>query len=327
LSEKGFTGFFPLPEENGYRLIGTLPDKLSDNGQLQIEDVLPFASKLSGFQIDIKACDWFTTYKLHHRVAEKFRLNNCFLIGDAAHIHSPVGGQGMNTGLQDAYNLAWKLAAVINGQIETTILDTYEQERMMVAKDLLKTTDRAFNLIMSKNIFVSFFKKHLLAQLLNWLWSKENIRKRFFSIVSQIAINYRSSRLSLHLSHATTVKAGDRLPYLKIFDEKKHEETDLHAWCAKPGFTLLAFGKLQDFDLFAIAKWITQQYAQIVNFYYLPPSPKNQQVFDAFEIKEGQQKAIIVRPDMYIGFINDWIDMEKMDNYLKNVVGVNSQGG
>ena len=66
--------------------------------------------------MSFKACTWFSTYRIHHRRAERFRDRRCFLLGDAAHIHSPVGAQGMNTGLQDAYNLAWKLALVVEGQ-------------------------------------------------------------------------------------------------------------------------------------------------------------------------------------------------------------------
>src|SRR6202012_2297910 len=91
-------------------------------------------------KVNVERTNWFTTYKLHHRMAEKFRNGCCFLIGDAAHIHSPVGGQGMNTGLQDAYNLAWKLAGAINGQIKATILDSYAAERTPVAKALLNST-------------------------------------------------------------------------------------------------------------------------------------------------------------------------------------------
>ncbi|MDB5157852.1 MAG: hypothetical protein JWR50_2559, partial [Mucilaginibacter sp.] len=134
--------------------------------------------------------------------------------------------------------------------------------------------------------------------------------------------NYRDSAISLNLSNADNIKAGDRLPYLKVFDEKKQEETDLHEWCSKPGFTLIVLGKLQEIDLFALAKWITQNYTASLNFFYLPPSTKNEAVFKTFEISEGKKKALIIRPDMHIGFINDVVDIEMMDNYLNNVLGL-----
>ena len=84
--------------------------------------------------LTFKSCSWFSTYRIHHRAAERFRDRRCFLLGDAAHVHSPMGAQGMNTGLQDAYNLAWKLALVIKGRADAALLDTYEQERMPVAQ-------------------------------------------------------------------------------------------------------------------------------------------------------------------------------------------------
>src|SRR5438876_259055 len=95
---------------------------------------------------DPQADRWHNPHH-HHRSAARFRDRRCFLLGDAAHIHSPVGAQGMNTGLQDAYNLGWKLALVVKGQADATLLDSYELERMPVARRLLATTDRLFRLI------------------------------------------------------------------------------------------------------------------------------------------------------------------------------------
>jgi len=211
---------------------------------------------------------------------------------------------------------------VVNGHMNTKILDSYAAERMPVAKDLLKTTDAAFNVIMSTNWFVGLFKKLLLFNILSAAWKSESIRNTFFKLVSQIGISYRDSGINLHLSKSTKVKAGDRLPYLKLFDEKLQTETDLHEWCGKPGFTLIILGKFDELYLFTIAKWITQQYPGILNFFYLPPSGKNLAVFEAFEVNPHQQKALIIRPDMYIGYMNDAVDVAMMDNYLKNVAGV-----
>jgi len=322
LAKKGFAGFFPMPEGNCYRVIGSLSELTNPGQELQLEDVIPYINTISGLSIKVVHNNWFTTYRLHHRMADSFRKQRCFLVGDAAHIHSPVGGQGMNTGLQDAYNLAWKLAGVVNNQILEPVLDSYAAERMPVAKDLLNTTDKIFKIVLSQNWLTAVFKKWVMPKLLRFVWDKANLRLLFFRRVSQIDISYRDSRINLHLSNATQIKAGDRLPYLKVFDEKKQEETDLHEWCSKPGFTLIVLGKLTDLDLFTLAKWLTQNYPTHINFFYLPQSKKNTTVFDAFEIKEDQKKALIVRPDMYIGFINDVVDITMMDNYLQQVMGV-----
>ncbi|GAC1303124.1 MAG: FAD-dependent monooxygenase [Mucilaginibacter sp.] len=322
MTRKDFAGFFPMPEANNYRVVGNIPAGMPD--ELKLEDILPALDNITGQHISLVKNNWFTIYRLHHRMAEKFREQRCFLIGDAAHIHSPVGGQGMNTGLQDAYNLAWKLAGVINHQYKPAILNTYSAERMPLAKDLLRTTDRVFNLIVSGGWVTGIFKLWVLPSLLNILWNRKGTKEGFFKRISQLSITYPHSPLSLHLSNSSKIKAGDRLPYIKIYDEKKHEETDLHAWCSKPGFTLIILGRFEELFLFTLAKWIAGRYSDTLNFFYLPPSGKNLDVFNAFEANPHHQMAIIVRPDMHIGFMNDKVDMVLMDNYLRNVVGIKS---
>ncbi|TSD63953.1 hypothetical protein FFF34_015415 [Inquilinus sp. KBS0705] len=326
LSDNGFAGFFLMPQKNTFRIVGNLPAQLNDKAKPELGDVLPCLNKITGTDIEVLQVNWFTTYKLHHRMAEKFSLHRCFLIGDAAHIHSPVGGQGMNTGLQDAYNLAWKLAGVINGQLKESILTSYANERMPVAKALLSSTDRVFNIVTSQSWASNFLKKFVLPPAINFLWKGKAFRSKMFRQISQIGISYRDSKINLHLSQANLVKAGDRLPYLEIFDEKKQQKTDIHAWCAKPGFTLITLGEIKEAYLFTIAKWITQNYPANLNFFHLPPSANNQNVFDAFEVKPGMRKALIVRPDMHIGYINDIVDIALLDNYMQNVAGIIKQG-
>jgi hypothetical protein len=130
--------------------------------------------------------------------------------------------------------------------------------------------------------------------------------------------------MNLQLGNASThIKAGDRLPYFEIFDEKKKTKTDIHTWCSKPGFTLITLGEIPEAYLFTLAKWITQDYQGGINFFHLPPSNTNWHIFDAFEVKAGMRKALIIRPDMHIGYLNDVVDIEMMNNYLRNVVGFN----
>jgi 2-polyprenyl-6-methoxyphenol hydroxylase-like FAD-dependent oxidoreductase len=322
LAKNGMCGFFPMPEKDEYRIIGNLPENLKDATNATLEQVLPHLNRVTGYPVEIVQDKWFTTYKLHHRMAEDFRMQNCFLVGDAAHIHSPVGAQGMNTGLQDAYNLAWKLAGVINERLDESILNTFADERMPVARELLATTDSMFNVVMSSNWFMLFVKKWILPKILNYISSKDKIKAAMFRRISQIGISYRESKINLHLSNAEKIKAGDRIPYLEIYDKKKQEETDLHAWCSKPGFTLIVMGRFDEMFLFNIAKWITNRFNGILNFYYLPPSGKNLAVFEAFETDPHREKAIIVRPDMHIGYMNDMVSISLLDNYLMNVIGM-----
>lgn len=322
LNADGFIGYFPMPEKNAYRIIGSLPKRLSSKRDIIFEDVLPLPGQISGLPTVINKLTWFTTYKLSHRAAEKFSLGRCFLIGDAAHIHSPVGGQGMNTGLQDAYNLAWKLGGVITGKLYPKILTSYANERIPVAKSLLKTTDSAFNMVMSRSWAARLFKKYALPKAISVIWNSPKFSSVFFKQVSQINIHYRHSAINLHLSQATRIKAGDRLPYLKLYDEKKQINTDLHAWCTKPGFTMIIMGRLSELELLSFARFITRFFGAGLNFFYLPASEKNQHIFDAFEIKEGHIKTLVVRPDNYIGFMCDSTDIDIINNYLQNTAGL-----
>jgi hypothetical protein len=214
---------------------------------------------------------------------------------------------------------------VVNKQYSGQLLDSYTAERMPVAAALLKTTDRAFSFILSDTFWTRLIKKWLLPIIIKRVWGNDALRRKFFIQISQTGIGYRDSKLNLHLSQATKIKAGDRLPYLKVFDEKKLIETDLHEWCTKPGFTFIALGHLTEEDLFRLARWITQNYAGILNFFYLPPSNKNRHIFDGFEMNANAQKTLIIRPDMYIGFMNDSIDTGKIDSYMRSVVGVTKQ--
>ncbi|MET0207945.1 MAG: FAD-dependent monooxygenase, partial [Burkholderiaceae bacterium] len=147
LWKEGFHLLFPMRGEQHWRIVGIVPPPLRRD-DVRFEEMLPSIREALG-TIHVRTCSWFSTYRIHHRAAERFRDGRCFLLGDAAHIHSPVGAQGMNTGLQDAYNLAWKLALVTSGRANTTLLDSYEAERIPVARRLLITTDRAFALIVS----------------------------------------------------------------------------------------------------------------------------------------------------------------------------------
>ena len=164
-------------------------------------------------KLDIAEVNWFSTYHVHHRVAEHFRRGRAFLLGDAAHIHSPVGGQGMNTGIGDAVNLAWKLAAVLNEGAADGLLDTYEPERVGFARRLVATTDRVFTLVTERGPVARLVRTGLVPRLAPWLLRLPPLRRSLFRTVSQIGIHYRQSPLSV--GAAGTVRGGDRLPWVE----------------------------------------------------------------------------------------------------------------
>ncbi len=214
----GFHLFFPMRGKDRWRVIGILPKKLRGRDDVTFDELSPAIRREAGANLTFKECSWFSTYRIHHRAVEKFRDRRCFLLGDAAHVHSPMGGQGMNTGLQDAYNLAWKLALVVKGLADASLLDSYEAERRPVAQRLLTTTDRAFTLLVSDGWLAGLFRTRILAKIAAFAMTFERPKQLAFRTVSQTGITYRESPLSQTLSGLpeSAPRAGDRFPWLQV---------------------------------------------------------------------------------------------------------------
>ena len=241
----GFHLFFPMRGENAWRVIGILPKALRNRDDVTFEDVVPSILGEAGAAIRFAQCHWFSVYRIHHRSAERFRAGRCFLLGDAAHIHSPAGGQGMNTGLQDAYNLAWKLAWVLKGQAGESLLDTYEQERMPVAQRLLRTTDRLFQLVVSEGPIASFIRTRVAARLMALAMRSGRLRRLAFRTISQVGIRYRRSALSQNLGEhpGGAPRAGDRFPWMRLRLEAGGRTEDLFGRLDDSRFSVLAVGQ------------------------------------------------------------------------------------
>jgi 2-polyprenyl-6-methoxyphenol hydroxylase-like FAD-dependent oxidoreductase len=211
LDTSDFLIVFPLKGEGRARLVGTVKDDAGHpRDDLSWDDV--GKSVIASMKIDVEQVNWFSTYRVHHRVANRFRGGRAFLLGDAAHIHSPVGGQGMNTGIGDAVNLAWKLAAVLRGVAPASLLDSYEPERIAFARQLVATTDRAFTEVTSNGAMARLVRLRIVPLLMPVAFRFAAFRRVMFRTVSQTAVNYRESTLSE--GHAGAVHGGDRLPWV-----------------------------------------------------------------------------------------------------------------
>jgi 2-polyprenyl-6-methoxyphenol hydroxylase-like FAD-dependent oxidoreductase len=187
---EGFLLAFPMGGRGNWRLIGLARDSDGD-GEITEEDAR--TRMRSRFAITYGDSRWFATYRVHHRVAGQFRDGPFFLAGDAGHVHSPVGGQGMNTGLQDAHNLAFKLADVVQGRAGDAWLDRYEAERRPVAKTLVATTDRLFGFVTSQRLGLRMLRRiivPLLAPVGVRVLPRSGGGSRLFEYVAQIRIHY-----------------------------------------------------------------------------------------------------------------------------------------
>ena len=166
MDESDFLAVFPLAGEGRARLIGTVRDERAEHADtLKFEDVSDRAIQNLGVQV--RRLNWFSTYHVHHRVAQQFRKGRAFLLGDAAHIHSPAGGQGMNTGIGDAINLAWKLAAALRGTAPDRLLDSFEAERIVFARRLVATTDRAFSFATAEGAIADVLRTRIFPLLIS----------------------------------------------------------------------------------------------------------------------------------------------------------------
>jgi 2-polyprenyl-6-methoxyphenol hydroxylase-like FAD-dependent oxidoreductase len=213
LDDADFLAVFPLQDTGRARLIGSIRDDAAkDHEHLQFDDVR--ARAIENLKIEVKSVNWFSTYRVHHRVAQSFRRGRAFLLGDAAHIHSPVGGQGMNTGIGDAVNLSWKLAAALKEPSSAALLDSYEPERIAFAQRLVATTDRAFTAVTSPSAWARFVRTKAIPVLAPVLFRMPAVRRFVFRTVSQTAVNYRASTLSV--GAAGKVRGGDRLPWVRV---------------------------------------------------------------------------------------------------------------
>jgi 2-polyprenyl-6-methoxyphenol hydroxylase-like FAD-dependent oxidoreductase len=226
----GVALFFPLGRPATWRVIAmstrTPPVSVSSE---QGEERQPLATPLTldqlqgaiddatGGRVHVRDPAWLAYFRLHHRQASHYRAGRVFLCGDAAHIHSPVGAQGMNTGMQDAWNLGWKLALVLRGAAHALLLDTYEAERWPVGHALLRGTDRIFGLFtraMSSNAMVAWLRRVVLPRVVPLAIGGERLRTFAFRFVSEIGIAYRDSALATEGEPALSdgPRAGERLP-------------------------------------------------------------------------------------------------------------------
>ncbi|MFB6258647.1 MAG: FAD-dependent monooxygenase [Flavobacteriales bacterium] len=299
--DENFCAFMPLYGNRNYRIIGTLPKKYADREDIEFRDIDDVVAKTLGLKVNFETVNWFSIYKLHHRSVDQFREGNVFLAGDSAHIHSPAGGQGMNTGLQDAYNLCWKLALVLKGQARPELLDTYNEERLPFARWLLRFTDRGFKMMTSDHPITKRFRKHVILNVIGKLTKTRIVRKAMFKTISQIWYSYKGMSLSGSVSkQPLAFKAGDRLPYFP--------DNNIHPSFTKPAFHLLHIG--QDPISNETKGKLRSLFPFEIEFV------ENELSADWKSLGVKQELFMLVRPDNHIAFIFDTIDGAQVKNYL-----------
>lgn len=289
-----FVLMMPYGQPDQYRLIGIVRDERAEHPEnLTFEDVGHEA--INGLHVNINKVNWFSTYRVHHRVTDHFRRGRVFLLGDAAHVHSPAGGQGMNTGILDAINLAWKLTAVVKGKAPDSLLDSYETERQAFAHKLVETTDRLFTFATAEGGFADFVRTRIAPIFASIAYKVDDVREYMFRVVSQTTLNYHESPLSA--GKAGSVQGGDRLPWVPLPGADNYEPLSIIGWqvhiYGEPSANLKA--------------WCNQHQLPLHNFVWQPEYEK---------AGLAQGAIYLLRPDTYVALADPNGSVAAIDQYF-----------
>jgi 2-polyprenyl-6-methoxyphenol hydroxylase-like FAD-dependent oxidoreductase len=307
LTRGGFVGMAGLPG-GCYRLFGAVPpgmtpesptDEVSHDAyaRVSLHTIQQWFDKYFFVDARLTGATWTALFRTHSRIAERFRAGNVFLVGDAAHIHSPAGGQGMNLGMGDAFNLGWKLSLVANGKARERLLDTYEAERYPVAKTVLRGADRGFALEATEHAAAQWLRANVATRLVGPLMRLRATRRLVFQLLSQTWISYRASPAVAGVAFGRGApRPGDRV----AGDRADHGGGGLQ-------HTLILFeGPERDVSAQALAG-LVGRYAINVPVRVVPPSA------------QGQRHAAhvwLVRPDGHISYSGPARDLDGLAAYM-----------
>lgn len=332
--------FFPLRSPATWRVIAIGPraaraadaagasqsEESLTRGELALDELQSGVDHATSGTVRLRDPVWLTHFRLHHRQARQYRKGRVFLAGDAAHIHSPVGAQGMNTGMQDAWNLGWKLALVTLGRAEAKLLDTYEAERWPVGRNLLRYTDRLFGFfvrVMSGSALASWFRRTVVARVLPFVFRWGRVRAWAFRFVSELAISYPKSPAVAEgrATPRTGPRAGERLPDALVQCDGRsiHLQQELSGF----GFHLLLCGDADGWDA-GFVDGLIARYPGALTARNLSRDNSPGVLFDAtgdalarLGIRDGQSGHYLVRPDGYIAFRCTGRRLDGVAEYLR----------
>ena len=297
----GWVALCPLPSTNAFQFQAQIsPEEPNEPSLQRFQEIIDERTGRS--DIRLHDATWLSLYRANVRMVDRYRVGRIFLAGDAAHVHSPAGGQGMNTGMQDAYNLGWKLSAVLTGAPDS-LLDTYEEERLPIAAWLLGATTKLHRQTFQSNASLQRDQQFL-----------------------QLALNYRGGSLSQgELSLSATLQPGDRAPDAPLQDHKGNK-VRLFDLFRGSHFTLLEFATaveenateyepftrrykiLRDPNLPLRSTGVPLRKAEFVG--------QDEHIWKSYGI--ASDALFLIRPDGYIGFIGNRESALRAKDYFRN---------
>ncbi len=328
----GIAMFFPLGSGVSWRVIamdtgalgaedGTTQD-VSPTSPLALEDLQRAVAGPTGGSVVVRDPVWLSRFRLHHRQVDHYRRNRVFLAGDAAHIHSPVGAQGMNTGIQDARNLGWKLAFVVRGMASNDLLESYEAERWPVGRRLLRYTDRVFSTFtgaVGPGRLASWARSAVAPRVLPRLLESRWLRRAAFRFVSELDIRYRHGPLAMegHPRLRRGPRAGDRLPDATVIVNGR--PTTLQRAVVGPCVSLLLCGTRVEWDAARLER-LTELLPGLLRVFRISSAELpgvvvcDQALLDLLGVPDAAQ--YLIRPDGYIAFRTRGTHLEPVTRFL-----------
>ena len=323
LGPRGVLFFFPLARPASWRMLGMRPPGGEDEperAEPALAELQAIADGFTGGTLRLRDPVWRTYFRLHHRHAARYRAGRAFLAGDAAHVHSPAGAQGMNTGIQEAWNLGWKLALVARGIADEALLDTYEAERRPIGRFVLRFTDRAARIATSESRTLRLLRTELVPRLAPLGRRASTARSYGFRTLAQLRVHYRRSPAVEEGEPALSrgPKAGDRLPDARIL--RDGQAGWLQDALAAPSFHLLLCGPTDGWDADRLAA-LQAGCAGLVAMHRLTNQAApgvlqdvDRQAFARLGVDHTAQ--YLVRPDGHIGYRSGGTELAGVHRYL-----------
>ncbi|GGI87446.1 FAD-dependent monooxygenase [Legionella impletisoli] len=326
IGPKGPLACFPMGNKR-FRLVLTALNH--HEGDPSFADIVAAFNERSSNKAKLSNPVWITKFYIHHRQIEQYRRNRIFFAGDAAHIHSPMGGQGLNTGIQDVYNLVWKLALVEKGQAKDLLLDSYHLERYPVGKQVLQETDLMTRMILIENPLLIRLRNVMLSTLMSF----KPIRKTLAAQIAELRISYEKSPIVKDLSHQARFKAGTFLTDFNLTNATSGEVKSLSEILQGTKHHLLLFTGIaghSEASLLEMAKMIEHDFNDVIESHLilshaveLPEKNAFHLWIDEEEIQEHldleKPTVILIRPDKYIGFSQSPAVHSVLSHYLQEI--------
>lgn len=326
-SREGALACFPIGEKR-YRIVMTAEEKIS-HAEPTMEDIERVFKKRSHEKATLSDPLWISQFGIAHRQIDNYRYNRIFFAGDAAHVHSPMGGQGLNTGMQDIYNLVWKLALVQKGLARENLLASYHLERHPIGEAVLKKTGVMTYMFILRNPFLIFLRNRFL----KFITSFNFVRKYVTTDLAELTISYAKSPIVKSLGKKTTFKIGEFPSNFYLTDLQTKERVSLHEIIRGTMHHLFLFAGKDNSHLPAvlkIASLMNRRFDAVIKTHLVLANeseiPSAHSVFfdsghavhERFAINETT--ALLIRPDKYIGLTQCPVNLDELVNCLNEFI-------